>query len=256
MVSVPVAAQESAFTTLRGHKIHYVETRGSAPAIIFISGMGEDFETWTPIQKQLTAWTTLAYDRPGLGLSEPTTDARDGETVARELHELLHTITLRPPYIIVGHSLGGAVAQIFAHLFKSEMKALILIDPEDGRLIDQVKKRLSKDEWDRREAAISQYVKLSPQQQREMDAGGATGDEVAKIRRLPDIPIVLFTGTLLNPEFPGNVVEQKAKVELHRQLIVANPHIKHILVPESRHYVHSDKPDVVISAIKHICQSN
>jgi pimeloyl-ACP methyl ester carboxylesterase len=218
--------------------------------------MGEDVQTWEAVQKSLSHWTTFSYDRPGLGQSEPTPAPRDGETLARELHELLGALKLPPPYVLVGHSLGGAIVQIFANFYPREMKALVLLDPEDGRLIEQVRKQLSKEEWDQRAAAISRYVKLAPEQQREMDASGATGDEVAKIRNLPDIPIVLFTGTLLNPEFPGNVVEQKAKFELHRQLMLANPQTKQVLVPESRHYIHVDKPDVVIAEIKTLAQQN
>jgi pimeloyl-ACP methyl ester carboxylesterase len=83
-----------------------------------------------------------------------------------------------------------------------------------------------------------------------MDEAEASGNEVAEIHRLPNVPIVLFTGTQMNPEFPGNVIEQNLKIEMHRQLMADNPRMEQVLVPESRHYVQNEKPEVVIAAIK------
>jgi pimeloyl-ACP methyl ester carboxylesterase len=213
-LAISLRAQEPVFATIRGRKIHYVQTPGASPTIVFVPGMGEDVQTWAPVQKELAPWMTLSYDRPGLGLSEPTPATRDGETLARELHELLAALKVPPPYVVVGHSLGGAVVQVFANLYAHEMKALVLLDPEDGRLVEQIRKQLSKEKWDQREAAIAQYVKLAPEQQREMDASGATGEEVAKIRKLPDIPIRSVHRYSAQPRIPGQCRRTKNQIRI------------------------------------------
>ena len=243
-------AQEATFINVEGKKVHYVMTEGKSPTVVFVSGLGEAHETWEPVQKALHGLMTISYDRPGLGLSAPAVGRRDAKTLARELHDMLAALKVKPPYLLVGHSLGGAVVQIYANWYPQETRALVLVDPEDGRLIKKVKEHLSKDEWDRRAAAVAQYAPLNAQQQREMDKAEASGNEVAEIHRLPNVPIVLFTGTQMNPEFPGNIIEQNLKIEMHRQLMADNPQMEQVLVPESRHYVHDEKPEVVIAAIK------
>ena len=67
-----------------------------------------------------------------------------------------------------------------------------------------------------------------------------------------EIPTVIFTGTKKNPAFPGNPAEQDIKLELHADLAASLGRAEHILVPESRHYVHADVPDLVIAALERV----
>ena len=60
-------AQETTFINVGGKKVHYVVTQGKSPAVVLVSGLGEAYETWEPVQKALHGWMTISYDRPGLG---------------------------------------------------------------------------------------------------------------------------------------------------------------------------------------------
>jgi pimeloyl-ACP methyl ester carboxylesterase len=66
--------------------------------------------------------------------------------------------------------------------------------------------------------------------------------------------VVLLTGTLKNPQFPGNPLEQDLKLELHNDLLARIPDSKHVLAPNSRHYIQNDAPDLVIRAIREVVQ--
>jgi hypothetical protein len=79
-----------------------------------------------------------------------------------------------------------------------------------------------------------------------------TGSQTQQIRSLPKVPIILLTGTAIDPTFPGNPEEQHIKWDLHRELVSANPEIKQIEVPESRHYIQNDAPQKVIDAIRDV----
>jgi pimeloyl-ACP methyl ester carboxylesterase len=48
-----------------------------------------------------------AYDRAGLGWSEPGPEPRDAKQVSGELHTLLTNAGIEGPYMLVGHSYGG-----------------------------------------------------------------------------------------------------------------------------------------------------
>jgi hypothetical protein len=81
-----------------------------------------------------------------------------------------------------------------------------------------------------------------------MDSGRNADD----VFPLPDVPVILLTGTKKNPEFPGNPLEQDLKLEIHNELLAKIPGGKHVLAPDSRHYIQSDSPQLVIDAIHDI----
>lgn len=81
------------------------------------------------VQQELAALTrVVAYDRAGLGWSEPGPKPRDARRSAEELHTALEQVDLRPPYVLAGHSYGGLVSRAFIDLYPDEVAGLVLID--------------------------------------------------------------------------------------------------------------------------------
>lgn len=94
------------------------------------SGLGDSRTTWHTVWPQLTAQhRVLALDRPGYGDSPSTTASRDPCQVARELHAVMQEAKLSPPYLLVGHSLGGLYQVAFARLYPTETAGVLLLDP-------------------------------------------------------------------------------------------------------------------------------
>jgi pimeloyl-ACP methyl ester carboxylesterase len=96
---------------------------------------------------------------------------------------------------------------------------------------------------------------MPPPVRAELKAAEESGSAVAASSHFPPVPIVLLTGTKKNPEFPGNPLEQDLKLGLHNALVAENPQTKHILVPNSRHYVQTDAPEVVIQGVREVLRS-
>ena len=192
--------------------------------------MGEDLSTWKAIQPAIAQLTrTLSYDRAGLGQSEPSpsTHARDATQLALELRSLLRATHVPRPYVLVGHSLGGAIVQIFAHDFPADVGGLVLVDPGDGRLDTLLRAKLPADVWSAREKALADEMpKLPVALKKEYDALELSGDEASRAFPVPHIPIVLLTGTKKNSEFPGNPIEQDLKLRLHNELATKVPGIQ------------------------------
>jgi len=100
-----------------------------APTVLIDAGNGSFSLEWTPIQQQLSLTTRVCtFDRPGYGWSEPGPDPRDGAQVVAELHELLAAAGEAPPYVLVGHSLGGVHMRLFAAEYPQEVAGLALVD--------------------------------------------------------------------------------------------------------------------------------
>lgn len=238
--------------TLHGASVHAVVLRhaGSA-AVVFESGLGEDATTWSKVVPAIAKMaTTVTYDRPGLGTSAATTRKRDATTMAADLHEILRALDVPPPYLLVGHSLGGLVIRVFAHTYPSETAALVFVDPVPEGLEAAMKAHMSNADYAARLASIrASEGAMPPAVRRENDALEASGMEASTAFPLPVVPTILLTGTKKNPAFPGNPLEQDLKLNLQEEFLATIPHAMHVLVPESRHYIQVDQPGVVIDAI-------
>lgn len=112
-----------------GSAVHYYRLRAGvqgAPTLVFINGLGTDHRIWDDVVAALPLGpSVLLYDLRGQGLSEPGAAPYDLPALAAELEQLLQQLGLGP-VIPVGFSLGGLVAQAFAHRYPERLRALIL----------------------------------------------------------------------------------------------------------------------------------
>jgi pimeloyl-ACP methyl ester carboxylesterase len=109
----------------------YARLKGSGgPTVVFESGIAASSLNWSHIQDQIAQSTqTVSYDRCGLGWSSMSQLPRTPASVAAELHSMLKTARIEPPYILAGHSFGGLVMRRFALSYPDEVAGLVLVDP-------------------------------------------------------------------------------------------------------------------------------
>lgn len=123
-------APPGAFASVGDHRLHYRCSGTGAPAVIFEAGIAASSLTWSRVQPMVAQWTaTCSYDRAGLAWSEPASTPRDLPALVSELHQLLGSAGVRPPYIFVAHSFGALVIRAFARAHPSEVAGLVFVDP-------------------------------------------------------------------------------------------------------------------------------
>ena len=71
---------------------------------------------------------SCAYDRAGMGLSDPSPEPRDGVNVARDLEKLLAAAHVDGPLVLVGHSMAGSRLELFANRNPGRVKGLVFVD--------------------------------------------------------------------------------------------------------------------------------
>jgi len=110
------------------------------PTLVIESGAGTPSTTYHWLDKKLKSTIRVVrYDRAGLGYSDESNTPRDPKTVAQELHELLEKSGERPPYIMVGHSLGGLHIRVFTQLYPNEVVGMIFLDSSHPDQLERMK---------------------------------------------------------------------------------------------------------------------
>jgi alpha/beta hydrolase fold len=98
-----------------GHRLHIWCVGSGTPAVILETGLGSTSADWGFVQPEVARFTTAcAYDRAGMGYSDPGPSPRTARRIANELAQLLQRSGLTAPVILVGASIGGLSARLFA----------------------------------------------------------------------------------------------------------------------------------------------
>lgn len=121
-----------------GARLRYVVAGDGSPVIVFLSGAGMDLDSWFRVRPEAARISaTFAYDRFGTGRSDPPPGEQSGATIVETLRAVLDQATMRPPYVLVGHSLGGLYANLFARIHADEVGGVVLVDAAaPGDIVD------------------------------------------------------------------------------------------------------------------------
>jgi pimeloyl-ACP methyl ester carboxylesterase len=104
---------------------------GDGPVtVIFESGLGDAGDVWSAVQPSVAqdCARTVTYSRRGYGDAAAAAGPRDAERIVAELRDRLAEAGMSPPYVLVGHSLGGLYMQYFARRYPLEVAGLVLVD--------------------------------------------------------------------------------------------------------------------------------
>jgi pimeloyl-ACP methyl ester carboxylesterase len=112
-----------------GHRLHIFCVGQGSPTVILESALGAMSAHWVRVQQQVAETTRVcAYDRAGMGWSEPGPEPRDARQISSELHTLLKDADTEGPYVLVGHSYGGVYARMYAARYSEEVAGVVLVD--------------------------------------------------------------------------------------------------------------------------------
>lgn len=129
-----------------GHEL-FIECRGSgSPTVVYLHGSvqtedeggrrnAEDIPSLLEDRYRF-----CAYDRANVGLSDSVGGPLTGEDSARDLHALLRAADVPGPYVLLGGSLGGAIADIYAASYPEDVAGMVLLDSSLPAYLDMYKR--------------------------------------------------------------------------------------------------------------------
>lgn len=268
-----------------GHQLHIACEGAGSPTVILEAGQGAlGSLTWTAIKSQVAEFVRVcSYDRAGLLWSDPGPTPRVSTTIAAELQALLQEADESGPYVLVGHSLGGIHIRNFAELEPSEVGGFVFVDASHPdqlsrlpptatgtppALVQSVVKFLNGvglfrfisvgapvDLGDEANEIVSRF---RPASNRGLFAEATvTAQSLASVpedQDFGDIPIKVLTGGRRLPFVSEEVFAAALPlwIDMHRELATLSTAGSHEVVSDATHYIHVDRPDVVVDAIRQV----
>jgi pimeloyl-ACP methyl ester carboxylesterase len=235
----------------------------------------------TKCNPKITKLTRVcSYDRAGLGYSDPRPKQEaDSRNIAQNLHMLLANAGVKPPYVLVGHSLGGFHIRVYQSVYPSDVVGIVLVDsgyPDQERRLPpemnkiQSRMYLKSKLWGlavplglpRLMGACGVTVECNWQTVKARDAEvngiNDSGEEAQHSGPLGSMPLVVVSHDpergpapgLIPPEISRRFGEQWTQMQDELARLSANS--SHVVATGSTHYVQIDRPDLVIASIQKV----
>ena len=205
---------------------------GRGVPVIFDSGLGDSLSVWNKVVVPIAQTAkTVTYDRVGIGCS--TAIKREKITTSAQSVKLLHDFLLKaniePPYILVGHSLGGLNMQLFAAEYPSEVKGVILIDSISMKQ--------------------TMFDPLPPIKSFYYPEAIGIKESISEVRNaapFPSVPLTIITAT----SHPGFKSFEPLWQKWQKDMLLLSPYSHQIVAKGSHHAIQEDDPKVVVKSIE------
>jgi pimeloyl-ACP methyl ester carboxylesterase len=173
-------------------------------------------------------------DRPGIGQSSPrpSTGVVLANTVADELLAFLGAIQMPPPYLLVGHSLGGFYMQAFARNYPRETAAVVLIDSASPF---------------EPPGAFGPTTPPNPGSTAAAEEGGFAPSAAAMLGGpgFPPIPLIVLVAT----EHEVTAAREALWQEVQAQTAALSPRGRLVIAQGTGHFIQDDRPELVIESV-------
>ncbi len=253
----------------------------NTPVVVFENGMGADLGSWYKVIDQIgTIAPVISYDRAGIGKSDKVYTMPTVNQVAENLHNILKKLNIKPPYVLVGHSLGGVYIRSFAGFYPDEIAGLVFVDPADFtetkkdwndifRVMNIPEKKID-------EMLQNRLYQQSPQVDSLHFGPWSEGQVLTQLRKtdfaeisklpLPNVPIYFFVGGKFEvpPAFRSKDFDQEAffhvknnsNMERWKKLIYQSSKGGTLIyLTNAGHYIQIDQPKSIIDNIKILVES-
>ena len=213
------------------------------PVVVFQSGLGDGLSVWQTVSARTeTMATTLAYSRSGYGSSPAVHGERSACAVAKEQHTLLQNLGLKPPFVLVGHSLGGLYQYAFAKLYPQEVAGVVLLEPTHPDLLASLRREVPASGS---MLALARFTFSAPMR-REFDDQTLCLNDLAKMA-MPPAPVrLLVRGSFTGLE-AGAFETVARRLEQDWLRLLGTPSLQR--VERAGHYIQKDRPDAVVDAV-------
>jgi len=260
LLSAPcvAAAQAHRLVDIGPYPLDVVRAGTGSPAVILEAGLGDSLSDWTTVWPAVAKLTTVvAYSRISAGRTGGPPDYSAKRAVT-DLHALLASLQIAPPYVLVGRSYGGLLVRLYTSVYPAEVAGLVIVD---GTHEQQVQR------WGALDSTYpAAFRSFFDSLLGTMPPGAQSGEvretmriqaagAVEGMRPLPDIPIVVLTS--MKVDSGAKTINMTARGHdawraMHDEWFRRSRNGMHIETTRSGHAIQEDEPQLVIEAIQFV----
>jgi pimeloyl-ACP methyl ester carboxylesterase len=245
-----------------GLSLNVLQTGSGEPALLFLHYWGGSARTWSAVSASLGRdFRCVAYDQRGWGQSDAPADGYSIPDLASDAKHIIESLPLRQ-CVLVGHSMGGKVAQLLASQRPPELEGLVLVAPAPPtpQNLPEAAKQAQLHAYDNRENAlralafltafppshdlqeqvISDSLGGSPQAKLAWPTSAIREDISAEVSKIA-VPTLILAGDQ----------DRQDSLEQHRREVLPRiPGAKMTVIPNCGHLIPIDQPDQLADAIR------
>lgn len=241
--ATPLASEDSAIDAgtvqLEDGRAIYRHCRGEgSPTIVLESGDGADSHQWDQVIQALAEETRVcAYDRGGLGRSDPVTGCRHLGDLTGDLTQMLEASGETGPYVLVGTSGGGYIVAGLAQERPEDVAGIVLLD-------------VFRAFPDPPPEVIEETSCDNPSNLEHRDYLAVEHEAWDDRHEVGDVPMTIVTVEYANPEHS----EEEMNVDGQQSWLVLSPRAEQLVV-HTAHDIANDDPQLVIDEITKVVEA-
>ncbi len=225
---------------VNGYKLHLIKEGSGGPPVVMFHGAGDIGLIWNLVLPGVGKFSqAIAVDQAGEGWSQ------HGHAIhmwqqAYDTHTALEQAGVKGPYVLVGHSLGGLLTRVYAHMYPHEVAGVVLVDATHPDVVLKVYKN-GKAAWRRmretsRGRAIPPVVKTTLTSQPDLESFQARRDFGDMLNKFSEPDQQRFDW--IYNQRPFTSVKRHSSFEAETMQLISE---------NSASYAFGDKPLIVIS---------
>ncbi len=244
-------------------RLHITCMGEGSPSVILEHGMATESDSWAQVQQAVAQFTRVcAFDRASRRKSDPAPKPRTSEDMVADLNTLLASVHVPGPHVLVGNSLGGFNARLYAHKYPGDVVGLVFVDSMHPGQFARFEQALPPEtpqdpeglKWFRQ--SFTRAYK-DPTKNPEGFDQLTSHEQMRSVTSLGDLPIVvLASGTFLKetPEPRLGLHMHNVWQELQKDLARLSSNSKFVAVEDSGHFIQVGRPQVVTDAIRELVE--
>jgi pimeloyl-ACP methyl ester carboxylesterase len=237
-------AVASLFDVGDGRQLYLACEGQGSPTVVMEAGGAGHSGSWRFVQPEVADFTRVCvYDRAGTGRSGSIPPHPTIQAISKDLRTLLAAARVDPPYVLVGHSLGGIIARQFATQHPAEVVGMVLVDTSQGDPRTRFQAALTPEEWQRYRSTSHDADFVIP------EGIDLLGPDLA------DTPLVVLSAGIFGGDAPPDLAEKldSVRLELQRELLDLSSNSTHVIA-DSDHAIPTNQPELVAGAVRQVVE--
>lgn len=256
--------EEGHFVSLRGKKQYVVTDGKGEPTVVFLTGKGRELGDFKKVYNKIKKNSQIfAYDRAGIGQSKTLRNQRTIDTMAFELNALLAKEKIKPPYILVGHSLGTYIMRCYTNMYPGTVSGMVFINPPHE---DEYNYSLSIRNDSAKTAfreEMNSYLKLPGRTKGHNEEskycfdfdslGFSTNQRIVKTQKeITKIPVHILIST--TPDVDNDYIDREIEnsIQFFENWKRFNTEVKVTSTPKGGYFMHMTEPTMVADEINEV----